>query len=84
MDVDNVSLSTAFISLLDSVGFSQTVHKPTYHSNHTLDLVLAYGIEIEHSIIQPHNHNHQQDHYLMQPVAPLKLMIWLTLQDLYI
>ncbi|XP_065815183.1 uncharacterized protein, partial [Labrus bergylta] len=46
VDVDNNSLSTAFMSLLDSIGFTQGVNEPTHRFNHTLDLVLAYGIEI--------------------------------------
>ncbi|MDF4326838.1 hypothetical protein P3395_25840, partial [Vibrio parahaemolyticus] len=45
VDVDNDSLATAFISLLDSIGFSQGVHEPTHCFNHTLDLVLTYGID---------------------------------------
>ena len=55
VDVDVDSLSTAFISLLDSIGFSQSVNKPTHCLNHTLDLVLTYGIEIEHLIVFPQN-----------------------------
>lgn len=47
VDADNDRLSTAFLSLLDSVGFSQIVHKPTHCFNHTLDLVLSYGIDSE-------------------------------------
>ncbi len=31
------------------------VHKPTHPFNHTLDLVLTYGIEIDHLIVFPHN-----------------------------
>jgi hypothetical protein len=50
VDVENDSFSTAFISLLDSIGFSQSVHEPTHCFNHTLDLVLVYGIEIEHLV----------------------------------
>ncbi len=48
VDVDNDSLGSAFISLLDSIGFCQCVYKPTHRFNHTLDLVLTYGIEIDH------------------------------------
>ncbi len=55
VDVENDSFSTAFISLLDSIGFSQSVHEPTHCFNHTLDLVLVYGIEIEHLIVFPQN-----------------------------
>ena len=64
MDIDNDSLSTAFISLIDSIGFSQTVHEPTHCFSHTLDLVLVYGIEIEHLIVYPQNPL-LSDHYLI-------------------
>uniref|UniRef100_A0A3Q3MS83 Reverse transcriptase domain-containing protein n=1 Tax=Mastacembelus armatus TaxID=205130 RepID=A0A3Q3MS83_9TELE len=55
VDVENNSLSIAFNSILDSIGFIQNVNKPTHCFNHTLDLVLTYGIEIEHLIIFPPN-----------------------------
>ena len=64
VDIDNDSLSTAFISLIDSIGFSQTVHEPTHCFSHTLDLVLVYGIEIEHLIVYPQNPL-LSDHYLI-------------------
>jgi len=48
VDVDNDCLSAAFISLLDSIGFCQRVQKRTHGFGHTLDLVLTYGIDIEH------------------------------------
>ena len=51
----NSSLSVASISLLDSIGFSQSVHKPTHCFNHTLNLVLAYGTGIENVIVFPQN-----------------------------
>ena len=64
LDVDSDSLSTAFLSLLDSIGFSQCVNNPTHRLNHTLDLVLTYGIEIEHLIIFPQNPI-LSDHFLI-------------------
>uniref|UniRef100_A0A8P4KLV1 Reverse transcriptase domain-containing protein n=1 Tax=Dicentrarchus labrax TaxID=13489 RepID=A0A8P4KLV1_DICLA len=64
VDVNNDSLSNAFISLLDSIGFYQSVNKPTHCFNHTLDLVLSYGIDIEHLIVCPHN-PFLSDHYLI-------------------
>lgn len=64
VDVENDSLSTAFMSLLDSIGFCQSVRKPTHCFNHTLDLVLAYGIQIEQLIIFPQNPL-LSDHYLI-------------------
>ena len=64
--VDNVndSLGSAFISLLDSVGFCQCVHEPTHCFNHTLDLVLTYGIEVDHLTVFPHVPL-LSDHYLI-------------------
>ena len=73
VDVDNDSFSTAFISLLDSIGFSQSVNKPTHCLNHTLNLVLTYVIEIEHLIVFPQNPV-LSDHYL----TTLKSYYWIT------
>ncbi|XP_051234748.1 uncharacterized protein LOC127351330 [Dicentrarchus labrax] len=64
VDVNNDSLSNAFISLIDSIGFCQNVNKPTHCFNHTLDLVLSCGIDIEHLIVFPHN-PFLSDHYLI-------------------
>ena len=47
VDVENDSLNINFNSVLDSIGFSQSVHRPTHCLNHTLDLVRTYGIGIE-------------------------------------
>ena len=55
VDNNNDSLSVAFIFVLDSIGFSQCVHQPTHCCNHTLDLVLSYGVKIEQLIVLPHN-----------------------------
>ena len=55
VDNTNDSLSVAFISILDSIGFSQCVHQPTHCCNHTLDLVLSYGVKIENLIVLPRN-----------------------------
>lgn len=49
---NNDSLTTEFISLLDSTGF---FHKPTHSFNHPLDPVVAYGFEIEDLIVFPQN-----------------------------
>lgn len=49
-DIDNDSLGSVFISLLDSVDFSQCVHKLSHFFNHTLDP----WIEIEKVFV--HNH----------------------------
>lgn len=42
VDVANNNLSIVLISLLELIGFSQRVHKPTHCFIHTLNLVLAY------------------------------------------
>uniref|UniRef100_A0A4W6G917 Reverse transcriptase domain-containing protein n=1 Tax=Lates calcarifer TaxID=8187 RepID=A0A4W6G917_LATCA len=64
VDVNNDSLSSAFSSLLDCIGFSQCVDKPTHCFSHTLDLVLAYGIDIEHVTVFPQNPI-LSDHFLI-------------------
>ena len=64
VDVGTNSLGSAFSSLIDSIGFSQCVDKPTHIFNHTLDLVLVYGVEIEHLTVFPHN-KELSDHYLI-------------------
>ena len=64
VDDENDSLNSAFSALLDSVGFSQNVNKPTHCFNHTLDLVLTYGIEIEHLIVFQQN-SALSDHFLI-------------------
>ncbi|KAJ0037001.1 hypothetical protein NQD34_005678 [Periophthalmus magnuspinnatus] len=64
--VDNGSdcLSNAFGALLDGIGFTQSVNKPTHCHNHTLDLVLTYGIEINDLIVLPQNPI-LSDHFLI-------------------
>lgn len=57
-------LGNAFCSLLDSVGFSQNVNKPTHCHKHTLDLVLTYGIEISDLNVLPQNPL-LSDHFLI-------------------
>ena len=64
VDDDKNSLTVAFNSILDSVGFRQSVNKPTHCYNHTLDLVLTYGIEIEQLLVEPHNPA-LSDHFLV-------------------
>ena len=64
VDVETDSLRNAFISLTESIGFAQCVDKPTHKFNHTLDLVLVYGIEIEHLIVFPYKKT-LSDHYLI-------------------
>jgi len=55
VDVENDSLKINFNSILDSIRFSKSVQRPTYCLNHTLDLVLTYGIESEQLTVFPYN-----------------------------
>ena len=76
VDVDNDCLSAAFISLLDSVGFCQRVQKPTHSFGHTLDLVLTYGVDIEHLKVFPQNslpsdHNLLTFEFILPEFTPL-------------
>ena len=64
VDVENDSLGVSFRSILDSLGFSQVVDGPTNKRFHTLDLILTYGISIEHLTIFPHN-DFLSDHFLL-------------------
>ena len=64
VDVESDSLSIAFMSLLDSFGFTQNVNLPTHRFNHTLDLVLAYSLETFNVNITPQNPL-LSDHFLI-------------------
>ena len=89
VDVDSDSLSNAFTSLLDSIGFSQCVHEPTHCFNHTLDLVLAYGVQTEQLTVHPQNtllSDHQLCCDLASHGAPIMLWvggsIWLLAKNI--
>ncbi len=64
MDAQTNSLTTAFQSLIDHIGFHQNVNSPTHKDNHTIDLVLTYGVQIEQLAIIP-QHSSLTDHYLI-------------------
>lgn len=55
VDIINDSFRNGFISLLESIGFLQQINQPTHTFNHTLDLVLTYGVEVEHVSVLPQN-----------------------------
>ena len=45
---------SAFIDILNSIGVRQHVSGPTHCRNHTLDLILSHGIDVDSvEIIQP-------------------------------
>ncbi|XP_052435822.1 uncharacterized protein LOC127975848 [Carassius gibelio] len=64
--VDNEKdvLGSAFIDILNSIGVRQHVSGPTHCRNHTLDLILSHGIDVDSvEIIQPSDDI--SDHYLV-------------------
>ena len=64
IDKKDDSLSTAFSSLIDSIGFSQAINVPTHSYGHTLDLVLTHGIDPE-CVVVFHPNPLLSDHYLI-------------------
>ena len=84
MDNKNDSLRSAFLSITDSIGFSQLVDLPTHCCNHTLDLLPGlYCRDNEDSIIIRTNPNLAEMNQLadsiqftlrktLDAVAPLK------------
>ncbi|MBN3300411.1 MAF1 polymerase, partial [Amia calva] len=44
IDIKDDPLTVSFLSLLESVGFTQHVSGPTHRHNHTLDLVITRGV----------------------------------------
>ncbi|KAJ8245152.1 hypothetical protein GJAV_G00274640, partial [Gymnothorax javanicus] len=61
--VDDSSTSI-FTSLVESVGFTQSVIGPTHIHGHTLDLILSFGVEIDKVDIHSHNPS-LSDHFLL-------------------
>ncbi|XP_057191232.1 uncharacterized protein LOC130555221 [Triplophysa rosa] len=72
--VDNVTdaLGMAFKDTLNSMGISQHVSGPTHLRNHTLDLILSYGINVDDVKILQQSED-ISDHYLV-----LCLLHWPT------
>ncbi|XP_055361200.1 uncharacterized protein LOC129603535 [Betta splendens] len=64
VDVDSNCLSTAFNTLIDTIGFTQQVNEPTHRFNHTLYLVMTYGVEIDNLTVLPQNPP-LSDHFLV-------------------
>ncbi len=46
VDNEKDALGTAFIDILNSIGVRQHVSGPTHCRNHTLDLILSHGIDV--------------------------------------
>ena len=46
-------LCKAFLALLDTFGFTQSVHGPTHSSGNTLDLILSGGMDVTAVTVSP-------------------------------
>ncbi len=46
VDNEKYTLGSAFIDILNSFGVGQHVSGPTHCRNHTLDLILSHGIDV--------------------------------------
>ncbi|WP_233220276.1 hypothetical protein, partial [Micromonospora sp. RP3T] len=64
--VDNEidALRAAFIDILNYIGVSQHVSGPTHCRNHTLDLILSHGIDVNAAEILQQS-NDISDHFLV-------------------
>ncbi len=47
VDNEKYALGSAFIDILNSIGVRQHVSGPTHCRNHTLDLILSHGIDVQ-------------------------------------
>ncbi len=45
-EIEKDALGSAFIDILNSIGVRQHVSGPTHCRNHTLDLILSHGIDV--------------------------------------
>ncbi len=46
VDNEKDALGSAFLDILNSIGVTQLVSGPTHCRNHTLDLILSHGIDV--------------------------------------
>ncbi len=46
VDNEKDALGSAFLDILNSIGVRQHVSGPTHCQNHTLDLILSHGIDV--------------------------------------
>ncbi|XP_051991563.1 uncharacterized protein LOC127650285 [Xyrauchen texanus] len=61
---ENDTLGLAFIDILNSLGVRQNVTGPTHRHNHTLDLILSYGVDVDNIEILQQSDD-ISDHYLV-------------------
>ncbi len=64
VDNEKDTLGSAFIDILNSIGVRQHMSGPTHCRNHTLDLILSHGIDVNGVEILQQS-NDISDHYLV-------------------
>ncbi len=64
VDNEKDALGSAFIDILNSIGLRQHVSGPTHSRNHTLDLILSHGIDVNGVEILQQSDD-ISDHYLV-------------------
>ncbi len=64
VDNEKDALESAFIEILNSIGVRQHVSGPTHSRNHTLDLILSHGIDVNGVEILQQSDD-ISDHYLV-------------------
>ncbi len=64
VDNEKVPLGSAFLDILNSIGVRQHVSGPTHCQNHTLDLILSHGIDVNGVEVLQQSDD-ISDHYLV-------------------
>ncbi len=64
VDNEKYALGSAFIDILNSIGIRQHVSGPTHLLNHTLDLILSHGIDVNDVEVLQQS-NFISDHYIV-------------------
>ncbi len=64
VDNEKYALGSAFIDILNSIGVRQHLSGPTHFRNHTLDLLLSHGIDVNGVEVLQQSDD-ISDHYLV-------------------
>ncbi len=64
VDNEKAALGSAFMDILNTIGVRQHVSGPTHFRNHTLDLILSHGIDVN-SVEVLQQSDDISDHYLV-------------------
>ncbi|KAI2653251.1 hypothetical protein H4Q32_006658 [Labeo rohita] len=70
VDIENDALAAAFTDILNSIGVRQHVSGPTHCRNHTLDLILSHGIDVN-GVEIPQQSDDISDHYLVSCILQM-------------